>query len=88
VILKIFLNFSNFHIFVVAVQSLRRIGEGRRNFGKVGQWGGPVQHVHRIGEWGWPHWPTGKMVDGGGTLRDRQVALEPKSEDHVRGALA
>ena len=31
---------------------------------------------------------NGEMVDGGGTLRDRQVALEPKSEDHVRGALA
>jgi hypothetical protein len=27
VILKVLLNFSNFHIFVVAAQSLRRIGE-------------------------------------------------------------
>jgi hypothetical protein len=27
----------------------RAIGERRCNFGKIGQWGGSVQHVHRIG---------------------------------------
>jgi hypothetical protein len=41
------------------------IGERRYNFGKVGQWGGPVQHCPQNWRVGWPHWPTGKMVDGG-----------------------
>jgi hypothetical protein len=34
---------------------------------KLANGGAPFNSVHRVG---WPHWPTGKMVDGGEQLAE------------------